>query len=81
MAPPDSLNSTPTVSPTSELITETAEIMIWESVLQELEKWKAKLVTDQKKQKTNLDKVISPFKRKSKFINGSSKEKDKRKKF
>ena len=42
MATPDSLNSTAEVGPTSELITETAETMIWQSVLQEIEKQKAK---------------------------------------
>ena len=51
MAPPNSLNGTAEVGPTSELMTETAETMIWQSVLQELEKWKAKWLLFTKKRK------------------------------
>ena len=65
-------------SSTSELISETAEIMIQKSVLQELEKLKVKLAIDQNKRKTNSTKVKSPVKRKSKFTNLSSRENDKK---
>ena len=37
-APPISLNSTAEAGPTSELITDTADTVIWQHVLQELEK-------------------------------------------
>ena len=47
VAPPNSLNGTAGVSSTSELISETAELMIQQSVLIELEKQKAKLAMDQ----------------------------------
>ena len=46
------LNGTVEVLPTSELITETVETMIPQSVLQELEKQKATL-TIQEKEKTD----------------------------
>ena len=52
--------------------------MIQQSVLQELEKQKTKLATDQQKDKTNSNKVKSPVKRKSEFTNRSSKENDKK---
>ena len=67
-------------SSTSELISETAEIMIQKSVLQELEKLKVKLAIDQNKRKTNSTKVKSPVKGKSKFTNLSSRENDKKRK-
>ena len=65
-------------SSTSELISETAEIIIQKSGLQELEKLKLKLAMDQNKKKTNSNKVKSPVKRKSKFTNRSSRENDKK---
>ena len=80
VAPPNSLNGTAGVSFTSELISEAAETMIQQSVLLELEKQKAKLAMDQQKETTNTNKVKSPEKRKSKFINRSSRENDKKKK-
>ena len=52
--------------------------MIQQSVLQELEKQKTKLATDQQKDKTNSNKVKSPVKRKSELTNRSSKENDKK---
>ena len=55
-APPNSLNGTAGVSSTSELISETAESTIRESVLLELEKQKAKLAMGQQKEKTNSSK-------------------------
>ena len=58
--------------------------MILKSVFQELAKQKANLAVDQKKKETNSDKVIfiqiSPVKSKSKFINCSFRENDKRRK-
>ena len=78
VVPPILLNGTAGVSSTSELISETAETMIQQSVLQELEKQKTKLATDQQKDKTNSNKVKSPVKRKSEFTNRSSKENDKK---
>ena len=80
VAPPISLNGTTGVSSTSELISETAETMIRQSVLLELEKQKAKLAMDQQKEKTNSNKVKSPVKRKPKFTNRCSKENDKKRK-
>ena len=79
-APPNSLNGTARVSPTSELISEIAESMIRQSVLLELEKQKAKLVMDQQNKKTSSIKVKSPLKRKSQFTNRSSRENDKKRK-
>ena len=74
--------STAGVSSTFELISETAETVIRQSALLELEKQKAKLAMDQQKQKTNSTRVKSPLKRKSKFRNRNSRENDeKRKKF
>ena len=55
--------------------------MIRQSVLQELEKQKAKLAVDQEKEETNSSKVKSPVKRKSKFTNCSFRENDRRKMF
>ena len=52
--------------------------MIRQSVLQELEKQKAKLAMDQQKEKINSSKVKSPVKRK--FSNRSSRENDKKRK-
>ena len=78
VAPPNSLNGTAGVSSTSELILETAETMIRQSVLQKLEKQKANLAVDQEKKETNSSKVRSPLKRKSKFTNHSFRENDKR---
>ena len=75
VAPPNSLNG---VSSTSELISGTAETMIRQFVLQELEKQKAKLVVDQEKEETNSNKVRSPMKRKSKLTNRSFRENYKR---
>ena len=46
VAPPNSLNGPAGVSSTSELISGTAETMIRQFVLQELEKQKAKLAVD-----------------------------------
>ena len=46
VAPPKSLNGTAGVSSTSELISVTAETVIRQSVLQKLEKLKAKLAVD-----------------------------------
>ena len=80
VAPPNSLNGTAGVSSTSELILETAETMIRQSVLQELEKQKANLAVDQEKEETNSNKVRSPLKGKSKFTNHSFRENDKRRK-
>ena len=76
VAPPSSLYGTAGVSSTSELISETAETMIRQSVLQELEKEKVKLAMDQQKEKTNSNKAKSPVKRKSKFTNCRSREND-----
>ena len=73
IAPPNLLNGTARVSSTSQLISETVESMIQQSVLLELEKQKAKLAMDQQKEKTNSSKVKSPVKIKSKFTNRSSK--------
>ena len=60
LAPPNSLNGTTGVSLTSELISETAESMIRQSVLLELEKQKAKLAMDQQKEKIYSIKVKFP---------------------
>ena len=55
--------------------------MVQQFVLKELEK-QVKLAMDLEKEKTKSNKVKSSVKRKSKFINGSSGENDrKRKKF
>ena len=75
---PNSLNVTAEVGPTPELITETAEIMIRQSVLQELEKHKTKLTIAQEEEKPDPSKVKCPVKRKLKFTNRSSKEDMKR---
>ena len=64
---PNSLNVTAEVGPTPELITETAEIMIRQSVLQELEKQKTKLTIVHEEEKPDPSKVKPPVKRKSKF--------------
>ena len=77
---PNSLNITAEVGPTPELITETAEIIIRQSVLQELDKQKAKLTIPQEEDKPEPSKVKSSVKRKSKFTNRSSKENDKKRK-
>ena len=61
-------------------MSETAETMIRQSILQELEKQKAKLAVDQEKEETNSNKIKSPVKRKSKFKNCSFRENDKRRK-
>ena len=80
------IKCTAEVSSTSELISEIAESVIWQSilirqsVLLELEKQKVKLAMDDQKQKTNSNKVKSPVKRKSEFTNCSSRENDKKKK-
>ena len=79
-APPNSLNGTAGVISTSGIISETAETMIRQSVLQELEKRKTKLAMGQQKEKTNSSKVKSPAKRKSKFTNHSSRENDEKRK-
>ena len=68
------LNGTAEAGPTSEMITETAEIMIWQFVLQELVESKIKLTIVQREEKTDLIKVKSPVKRKPKFINCGCKE-------
>ena len=77
-AVPNSLNVTAEVGPTPELITETAEIMIRQSVLQELEKHKTKLTIAQEEEKPHPSKVKCSVKRKLKFTNRSSKEDMKR---
>ena len=77
---PNSLNVTAEVGPTPELITETAEIMIRQSILQELEKQKTKLTIAQEEEKPDPNKVKCPVKRKSKFTNRSSKKNDKKRK-
>ena len=51
----------------SELILETPETMITQSVFQELEKQKAKLSMDQVEEKTNANKIKSQVKRKLKL--------------
>ena len=79
-APPVSVNGTAETGPTSELITETVETMIWQSVLQELEKQKTKLTIVQGEEKTDASKVKDPVKRKSKFTSRSYKENDKKRK-
>ena len=56
-APLISLNGTVKAGSTSELITETAETMIRQSVLQELEKQKTKLTIVQEEAKTDSSKV------------------------
>ena len=78
--PSISLNGTAETSSTSELMTETAETMIRQSVLQELVKQKAKLYIILKEEKVDSSKVKSPVKRMSKFINCSCKENDKKRK-
>ena len=56
--------------------------MVRQFVHKELEKQNVKLAMDLEKEKTNSNKVKFPVKRKSKFINRSSGENDrKRKKF
>ena len=80
VALPNSLNVTAGVSSTSELISETAESVIRQSVLLELEKQKAKLAMDQQDKKTSSSKVKSPVKRKSQLTNCSSRENDKKRK-
>ena len=62
------------------MISETAESMIRQSVLLELEKQKAKLAMDQQREKTNSSKVKSLVKRKSKFTNRTFRENDKKRK-
>ena len=54
--------------------------MTRQSVLQEVEKQKAKLSIILEKEKTGSSKVKSPVKRKSKLINRSCKEDDKKRK-
>ena len=54
--------------------------MTRQSVLQELEKQRPKLAVDREKEETNLNKVRSSMKRKSKFTNCSFRENDKRRK-
>ena len=78
VAPPNSLNVTVGVSSTSELISETAETMIRQSTLQELERQKGELDMDQEKEETNSNKGKSPVKRKSKFTDSSFRENGKR---
>ena len=56
---PNSLNGT--AGPAPELITETAEIMIQQSVLQELEKQKAKLTIAQEEEKPDPNRVKSQW--------------------
>ena len=80
VALPNSLNVTAGVSSTSELISETAESVIRQSVLLELEKQKVKLAMDQQNKKTSSSKVKSPVKRKSQLTNCSSRENDKKRK-
>lgn len=70
------LNGTVEVVPTSELITETVETIIPQSVLQELEKQAT--LTIQEKEKTDSGKVNSPVNRKSTFRNRISKGSDKK---
>ena len=77
---PNSLNVTAEVGPTPELITETAEIMIRQSVLQELEKQKPKLNIAHEEEKSDPRKVKCPVKRKSTSTNCSSKENNKERK-
>ena len=77
---PNSLNGTAEIGPAPELITETTEITIRQSVLQELEKRKTKLTIAKEEEKPNPSKFKSPVKRKPKFINRSSKENDKKRK-
>ena len=60
-------------SPTSQLITETAEAMIRQFVLQELVKQKVKIAIAYEEQKTDSSKVKSPVKRKLEFTVCSSK--------
>ena len=79
-APSILLNGTAETSSISELMTETAETMIRQSVLQELVKQKAKLYIILEEEKVNSSKVKCPLKRMSKFINCSSKENDKKRK-
>ena len=62
------------------MISETAEKIIRQSVLQELEKQKGKLAMNQQKEKTYYKKVKYSVKRKSKFTNCSSRENDKKRK-
>ena len=76
----NSLNGTAEAGPAPELITETAEIMIRQFVLQELEKQKAKLTIPQDKEKPDPSKVKAPVKKKLKFTNCSSKENDNKRK-
>ena len=51
--------------------------MVWEFVLLDQEKQKAKLAMDQQKEKTNSNKVKHLVKRKSKFTNLRPRENDK----
>ena len=57
----------------TELITETAEIVIRKSVTEELEKKKANLTISRENNKPDAIKVKSPVKSKPKFTNRSSK--------
>ena len=75
---PNSVNVTAEVGPTPELNTKTAEIVVRQSVLQELEKQKTKLTIVQEEEKPNPSKVKCLVKRKSEFTNRSSKENDKK---
>ena len=62
-------------------MTETAETVTQQSVLQELQNQKAKLsIILEEEEKTDLRKVKTPVKRKSKFIIRSCKENDKKRK-
>ena len=71
IALPNSLNDTAEAGRTAELNPETVQIMIGQSVLQELKKQKAKLTIVQKTGKSipNSSKVKSPGKKKSKCTN------------
>ena len=82
IALPNSLNDTAEAGRTTELNPETVQIMIGQSVLQELKKQKAKLTIVQKTGKSipNSSKVKSPGKKKSKKKKKTLKKKIRREK-
>ena len=68
VASPNSLNGPARVSSTPELISETVETMIRQSILQALEKQKAKLALEQNKEETNSHNVRSVWIKITKFF-------------
>ena len=77
-APPNSLNVTTEVGPSSELITETTNYDL--AICSSGTRKTAKLTMVKEEEKANSSKVKSQVKRKSKFTNHSSKEDNEKKK-